>query len=740
MSIRETNKLPASLWEPKLFLRHSTAGRSARSAALLVGSMPSVVTKVQSAGSIFNNCWQVRTVFAKGVFSLGAISYPAPSVSNCTFSFQSATIAFVDDTSIVDQHLAEQAIAWLNERQLDVEQGTFNFDSDHLQLFSEYAIFIGEHYDSVSPLLKDLNLAASGNKSFIHNMENASSTDINHRIDFCRNLHNYQLVLEYNCESLSLIFGTIKDDGKFKGFLNKSWFQLYVCQKLQDLCREMNLDFSYIVDTAIFCDDKTFPSAITFVGGVDLFFLVEDTGFFIQCITEDRSLLSVRDRLHLEEILSIPNSFLYLIYLEMDGLEISTSLLAKGNFRCSDLKHFLSSLRADLLFASRDVVVEKFYFQTATLQVRRSQTSTELLSSSDAYKFVNQEVYNRTGKELSKLQRDIFIYSWNRITYETIARELGYTRSYISGQGLQLWQFLSEITSNHINKNNLVQVIRAWAIAGVPELIISKQQGQGQQFREILSEGAELEMVQIRGGSFEMGSPDDGLEIYNPEGPQHPVTLSPFFISKYPITQSQWQAIAQLPQQNRSLDTDPSYFKGNNRPVEQVSWFDAEEFCHRLSTLTGREYRLPTEAEWEYACRAGTITPFHFGETIATKLANYDGTFVYVNGIQGKYREQTTDVGSFPANAFGLHDMHGNVFEWCLDHWHDNYEGAPTDGNAWLEQESTRNRVLRGGSWDSSLWDCRSAYRYKNLPITWRSNTVGFRVVCIALNALEIQS
>ena len=236
-----------------------------------------------------------------------------------------------------------------------------------------------------------------------------------------------------------------------------------------------------------------------------------------------------------------------------------------------------------------------------------------------------------------------------------------------------------------------------------------------------------------------MGSPDDEVDRSSVEGPQHRVRVEPFFLGKYPVTQAQWQAVAAMPQINRELKVDPSGFKGKNRPVEQVSWYDAVEFCDRLSQQTRREYRLPTEAEWEYACRAGTTTPFHFGETITTDLANYRGTDnkayewsgFYGQGPKGIYCEETTPVGSFDgANAFGLAEMHGNVWEWCLDHWHENYKGAPVDGSAWLSSDKNADRVLRGGSWFNDPRICRSAYRLHDFPGI-RNFILGFRVVCV---------
>jgi len=210
------------------------------------------------------------------------------------------------------------------------------------------------------------------------------------------------------------------------------------------------------------------------------------------------------------------------------------------------------------------------------------------------------------------------------------------------------------------------------------------------------------------------------------------VTLGSFFMAQTPITQAQWRAVAGWQKVGRDLKPDPAKFKGANRPVEQVSWFDALEFCRRLNQRTGQRYGLPSEAQWEYACRAGSTTPFHFGATLTPELANYDGNEVYGNGPKGTYREQTIDVASFPANGWGLHDMHGNVFEWCQDHWHDSYNFAPGDDQPWLIPAAADDqpRLLRGGSWNFDPRGCRSAYRNLDRPGDASSN-VGFRVVCL---------
>ena len=266
---------------------------------------------------------------------------------------------------------------------------------------------------------------------------------------------------------------------------------------------------------------------------------------------------------------------------------------------------------------------------------------------------------------------------------------------------------------------------------------VNQEQGQAKYFTEHLGNGVTLEMVAIPSGKFMMGAPKEEKSSRDDERPQRQVTVQPFFIGRFQVTQSQWKAIskrsasrrANLAKVESDLNPDPSRFKGDNRPVEKVSWDDAVEFCKRLSRETGREYRLPSEAEWEYACRAGTTTPFHFGETITTDLANYDGNYTYASEPKGEKRGSTTDVGIFPPNAFGLYDMHGNLWEWCADHWHKNYEGAPTDGSAWLSDNENQFRLLRGGSWDDCPSFCRSAYRYYYYRVN-RIVNIGFRVVC----------
>jgi formylglycine-generating enzyme required for sulfatase activity len=225
-----------------------------------------------------------------------------------------------------------------------------------------------------------------------------------------------------------------------------------------------------------------------------------------------------------------------------------------------------------------------------------------------------------------------------------------------------------------------------------------------------------MKFVLLPAGSFLMGSTGKEKGRGDDEIP-HKVTFAKgLYVGVHPVTQEQWQAV---------MGNNPSHFKGEkNLPVEQVSWHDCQAFCKKLRDKDGKAYRLPTEAEWEYAARAGTTTPYHFGDTLSVEQANYNGNFTYGNGKPGVYREKTTPVGSFPANAWGLHDMHGNVWQWCQD-WHGGYgnkDAADPQG-----PKAGKNRILRGGSWGSHPIFCRSANRNFRDPDE-RTESCGFRV------------
>ena len=241
---------------------------------------------------------------------------------------------------------------------------------------------------------------------------------------------------------------------------------------------------------------------------------------------------------------------------------------------------------------------------------------------------------------------------------------------------------------------------------------------------EELEEGIILEMVEIPGGEGNWW-----------ERPTHKVKVLPFLIGKYPITREQWKVVVSMPKVELDLNSDPSNYRGkgvpesvlNRYPVTNVNWYEAVEFCQRLSVWSrekgkGSEYRLPSEAEWEYACRAGTETPYHWGYKMTPNLGNY------LERVAGR----PSPVKRFQvANSFGLYDVHGNVWEWCEDDWHDTYEGAPEDGRAWLNENDNdyQYKVVRGGSWYYNPWYCRSAFRSLNYRDA-RSISNGFRVMC----------
>jgi formylglycine-generating enzyme required for sulfatase activity len=245
---------------------------------------------------------------------------------------------------------------------------------------------------------------------------------------------------------------------------------------------------------------------------------------------------------------------------------------------------------------------------------------------------------------------------------------------------------------------------------GGHKTVVKKSSGIALRYIQNLGGGVKLQMVNIPAGTFLMGAPEleEGSSDY--QRPQHRVSIPAFYMGKCPVTQAQYEAV---------MGAKPSYFQGGDRPVETVSWHDAIEFCQKLSQLTDRHYRLPSEAEWEYACRAGTTTAFYYGEIVDKAVANYRS-------------EETTVVGIYPANAYGLYDMHGNILEWCADKYHGNYLDAPTDGSVWANDANSAY-VLRGGSWYSKPSYCRSAARMYYQP-DYRCAYFGFRVVCVPKN------
>ena len=248
--------------------------------------------------------------------------------------------------------------------------------------------------------------------------------------------------------------------------------------------------------------------------------------------------------------------------------------------------------------------------------------------------------------------------------------------------------------------------------------VIARTCHTAQQSIEDLGNGITLEMILVPSGIFKMGSfPHHGnLD----EQPLHLVTIKSFMMGKFLITQGQWKTVmGKLP---------PCRFKGNNLPVDRVSWNEAQKFCQRLSKVTKRDYRLPSESQWEYACRAGTSTPFSFGETLTNEVANFNGEHTFGDEPRGFYFHSTNEGGKFPPNAFGIYDMHGNLWEWCIDTWQDDYTAAPRDGDPYQEQ-SRSHRVARGGSWHEPPALCRSATRLRALQ-TDADEVMGLRVIC----------
>jgi formylglycine-generating enzyme required for sulfatase activity len=260
--------------------------------------------------------------------------------------------------------------------------------------------------------------------------------------------------------------------------------------------------------------------------------------------------------------------------------------------------------------------------------------------------------------------------------------------------------------------------IKKSSLGETEAVIVKKFPSHAKRFIEDLGNGIKLEMVEIPGGEFMMGAPPAEKGSNDSERPQHRVEVPSFYMGSYPVTQAQYKAL---------MGENPSLFKGGNLPVGMVCWNDAQDFCRRLTKRSKWKYSLPSEAQWEYGCRAGTTTPFYFGETISTDVANFDGDYVYGDGVERGYFRKPTPVGAFGvANSFGLYDMHGNVWEWCEDTSHNTYSGAPSNGSAWIDGDFNKKHILRGGSGGAP--NCRSASRLSG-DTDIRYYDFGFRVV-----------
>jgi formylglycine-generating enzyme required for sulfatase activity len=332
----------------------------------------------------------------------------------------------------------------------------------------------------------------------------------------------------------------------------------------------------------------------------------------------------------------------------------------------------IAKIKSDALKELQQEVVKlkQLVVQPAELEQQREKVTSEIVKiKSDATEELNQEI--------DKLKQSVVQPADPLTDFAETLPEITFETAFID-------------SNQNIRKKNIRRETRT-----------------ARQLVETLPNNVKLEMIYVPGGTFMMGSNEsDG------EKPMHSVTLKPFLVGKYPVTQAQWEAI---------MGNNPSKFKGANRPVETVTWNDVMQCCAKLSQLTGHQYRLLSEAQWEYACRAGSVTKYSFGEIIAPELANYGAS-----GIK-----QTTEVGKYPANAFGLYDMHGNVWEWCEDVWHGNYVGAPSDGSAWMAGDSNIH-LLRGGSWNDNGNFLRWAHRFRN-DATFMGYNWGFRISRVTL-------
>ena len=383
--------------------------------------------------------------------------------------------------------------------------------------------------------------------------------------------------------------------------------------------------------------------------------------------------------------------------------------------------------------------------EISRLQSEISQLQSQLRQQSQSQSRISQleQEINEKKQEIKRLEKQLRQQPGSSQPRRKFLQSLGlFGGGLISGVFLslfkdQLFSFLKPKKSDIVKSNPNLNPVDTSKVGKTGTFsfktvtvndrgeIITTQDHTAENWVFDLGNGVLLEMVKIPGDTFTMGSPPDEKDRSNDEGPQHPVTIADFYMGRYPVTQAQYQQI---------MGENPSSFKkGGNYPVENVTWHKCKEFCQKLSQKLGINFSLPSEAQWEYACRAGTKTPFHFGPTITTKLANYDGRSTYANEPTGIYLQETTPVDKYPyPNKFGLYDMHGNVWEWCEDDYHENYNNAPVNGEAWLINKSqySDKAIIRGGSWNYVPYYCRSAGRVKRWRDDWFDGQ-GFRLGCL---------
>jgi formylglycine-generating enzyme required for sulfatase activity len=683
--------------------------------------------------------------------------------------FEVVTVAFEEDVPTGESgEVHAGAIAWFTDQHIEV-RGYAAAGGALASKLNRVALELGEHYEVLSPLLVQIQRSLSRSNSFRYQLADAPETTVSRCVEFGHTLHNEGLLDEFDYDRTAhTLSGVLVDQSEVSQFFSGAWFERYSCQKIVHRLQERGLNYSYLVNPVV-----GLPNGDRLE--LDLFFLIEHQPFLIECKAGRAvSVSALRQIARYGESLAIPPGQRGLVVLELtpEQLEAYTE---RDSAIVGDLATVLAAMQRAVEGATVDgqsevrppiyststlqigmstdtIALSCFEFEVATLVRQQRWPSQQLsqvtideidnfdeISNIDAIggdpilNALADEIRATSGQGLSDLSWEILRQAWLGKTYNQIAESLGYTEAYVKEDGAQFFRKLSELIGERVTKTTLRSAVERWFARQERDWVftVERRLGQTLQFVEALGDGVSLEMVEIPAGRFVMGAPKREKDSGESERPQHEVRLEKFYMGKYAVTQAQWRAVAAMPQVNWELEANPSRFKGDNRPVEQVSWYKAVEFCDRLSKHTGKTYRLPSEAEWEYACRAGTATPFHFGETIIPDLANYDGNYTYGAGPKGLYREETTVVGSFPANAFGLCDMHGNVWEWCQDHWHDNYEGAPTDGSAWVTGDEGSNRILRGGSWLDCPWVCRSAYRYSTSP-DYAVYNIGFRVICLA--------